>query len=253
MNNIFSPDNDEPPVILVLGATGGIGSEVCRRLSAQGASLVVGARGEDRLRSLARDLNAYAITVDATDSEKVDNFFDRAVEFQGRVDGVVNCVGSILLKPAHCTTDAEWASTIATNLTSAFSTLRAATREMEGNGGSIVLMSSVAASIGLANHEAIAAAKAGINGLVLSAAATYARQGIRVNAVAPGLVRTPLTHLLTENPMMLKASTAMYPLGRIGEAGDVASAIVWLLDRQQSWVTGQIINVDGGMSSVRGR
>ncbi len=254
MNNVFPSGTDEPPVILVLGATGGIGSEVCRRLSAQGVSLVVGARGEDRLKALAKEVGAYAITVDATNSEKVDNFFDRAVEFQGRVDGVVNCVGSILLKPAHCTTDVEWASTIATNLTSAFSTIRAATREMAGNGGgSIVLMSSVAASVGLANHDAIAAAKAGINGLVLSAAATYARQGIRVNAVAPGLVRTPLTELLTENPMMLKASTAMHPLGRIGEAADVASAITWLLDRQQSWVTGQIINVDGGMSSVRAR
>jgi 3-oxoacyl-[acyl-carrier protein] reductase len=253
MNSIFSSNDDEPPVILVLGATGGIGSEVCRRLSAQGASLVVGARGEARLKSLARELGAYAIAVDATDTEKVDNFFDRAVEFQGRVDGVVNCVGSILLKPAHCTTDVEWASTIATNLTSAFATLRAATREMAANGGSIVLMSSVAAGLGLANHDAIAAAKAGVNGLVLSAAATYARQGIRVNAVAPGLVRTPLTGLLTENPIMLKASTAMHPLGRIGEAADVASAITWLLDRQQSWVTGQILNVDGGMSSVRAR
>ena len=91
-------------------------------------------------------------------------------------------------------------------------------------------MSSAAARLGLANHEAIAAAKAGVHGLVLSAAASYASRGIRVNAVAPGLVRTPLTARLTANEASLKASTALHALGRIGEPDDVASAIEWLLD-----------------------
>jgi NAD(P)-dependent dehydrogenase (short-subunit alcohol dehydrogenase family) len=120
-------------------------------------------------------------------------------------------------------------------------------------GGSIVLVSSAAARVGLANHEAIAAAKAGVIGLALSAAATYAPRGIRVNCVAPGLVRTPLTSRITENEAALKGSLAMHALGRIGEASDVASAMEWLLDPAQAWVTGQVIGVDGGLASLRPR
>jgi 3-oxoacyl-[acyl-carrier protein] reductase len=115
----------------------------------------------------------------------------------------------------------------------------------------VVLVSSAAARLGLANHEAIAAAKAGVHGLVLSAAASYAGRGIRVNAVAPGLVRTPLTAGLTENDASLKAATALHALGRIGEPDDVASAIEWLLE--QTWVTGQVLGVDGGLATVRSR
>lgn len=120
-------------------------------------------------------------------------------------------------------------------------------------GGSIVLVSSCAARVGLTNHEAIAAAKAGVIGLTLSAAATYAPRGIRVNCVAPGLVRTPMTARLTVNEASLKASTAMHALGRIGEPADVAAALEWLLSPEQSWVTGQVLGIDGGLSTVRPR
>ncbi len=114
-----------------------------------------------------------------------------------------------------------------------------------------MLVSSAAARVGLANHEAIAAAKAGIEGLVRSAAATYGPAGLRVNAVAPGLTRTPLTERITSNDAAAEASRAMHVLGRLGEPQDVASAIAWLLDPDQSWVTGQVIGVDGGLGAVR--
>ena len=118
-------------------------------------------------------------------------------------------------------------------------------------GGSIVFVSSAAARRGLANHEAIAAAKAGLIGLTLSAAATYARYSIRVNSVAPGLVRTPLTESITRNEAALRHSTSLHALRRIGEPAEVASAIRWLLDPAQSWVTGQVIGVDGGLASIQ--
>ena len=124
---------------------------------------------------------------------------------------------------------------------------------MARGGGSVVLLSTAAARHGLANHEAIAAAKAGLVGLALSAAATYGPRGLRVNCVAPGLVRTPLTERITSNEASLKASVAMHSLGRIGEPEEVASAIAWLLDPEQSWVTGQVLGVDGGLGSVRAR
>src|SRR5262249_40565503 len=166
--------------------------------------------------------------------------------------GVVNCVGSaLLMKPVHLTTDDEWAAALAANLTSAFLTVRAAVRAMTPAGGSVVLVSSAAARLGVPNHEAIAAAKAGVQGLALSAAASYASRGIRVNAVAPGLVRTPLTAGITANDATLKAFTALHALGRIGEPDDVASAIEWLLD--QTWVTGQVLGIDGGLATVPSR
>ena len=105
----------------------------------------------------------------------------------------------------------------------------------------------------LPNHEAIAAAKAGVIGLTLSAAASYAGYGIRVNCVAPGLVKTPLTQRITGNENLLRASIAMHPLQRIGEPADVVSAIAWLADPRNGWITGQILGVDGGLGSVRSR
>jgi NAD(P)-dependent dehydrogenase (short-subunit alcohol dehydrogenase family) len=124
---------------------------------------------------------------------------------------------------------------------------------MRSFGGSVVLMSSAAARIGLANHEAIAAAKAGIIGLTLSAAATYAAQGIRVNAVAPGLIDTPMTKRITSNETSLSASVAMHPLGRIGTPDEVAATIEWLLRPESSWITGQVIGVDGGLGVLKTR
>ena len=124
---------------------------------------------------------------------------------------------------------------------------------MLGTGGAIALVSSAAGRVGLVNHEAIAAVKAGVIGLTLSAAATYAPRGIRVNCVAPGLVRTPMTDRLTSNEAALRASAAMHALGRIGEPQDVASALEWLLSPEQGWVTGQVLGIDGGLASVRPR
>jgi NAD(P)-dependent dehydrogenase (short-subunit alcohol dehydrogenase family) len=192
-------------------------------------------------------------TVEATDPDAIDAVADAAAADLGGLTGITNCVGSILLKPAHLTSTSDWAATLATNLTSAFGCVRTAGRLMKADGGSVVLVSSAAARIGLPNHEAIAAAKAGIIGLVLSAAATYARQKIRFNAVAPGLTRTPLAAGLVASELAEKASVAMHPLGRLGEPEDVARAIAWLLDPQQSWVTAQVIGIDGGLADVKGR
>ncbi len=242
----------EKKVYVIFGGTGGIGSEVARQLAANGAKVVVAARGSDRLDAVPGEIEgAEAHQVDATNIGAVDALIKEIHSSHGRIDGIVNCVGSILLKAAHQTSEEDWRKTLAANLDSAFAVVRAGAKVMRKDGGSIVLMSSAAARVGMPSHEAIAAAKAGVIGLGRSAAATYASKGIRVNIVAPGLVDTPMAAGITGNPLMLKASEAMHPLGRIGRPEEVADVITWLVSGESAWVTGQVIGVDGGLSSVR--
>src|SRR5271157_305806 len=239
---------------LVLGATGGIGSAVCSLLVARGDSVLAAGRDPEKLAYLrANQHGVTAIEADARDPGAVARAVVAAAELTGSLDGVVNCVGSILLKPAHLTSVEEWQATLDVNLSTAFLAVKYGAKALGGRGGSIVLVASAAAQVGLANHEAVAAAKAGVMGLMRSAAATYAAQGVRVNCVAPGLVRTPLTERITASPTAARTSLAMHPLGRLGEPGDVARAIVFLLDPENDWITGQVVGVDGGLGSLKVR
>jgi NAD(P)-dependent dehydrogenase (short-subunit alcohol dehydrogenase family) len=252
MTHSTPPPLGKDHAAVILGAYGGIGSALARRLARRGVSLLVAGRDAGRLAALAGEIGCESHAVDAARPDQVRACMERAVDLFGQIDGIACCAGSVLLKPAHLTSDDDWNDTVAANLTPAFLTVREATRVMtRSGGGSIVLVSSAAARTGLPNHEAIAAAKGGIIGLTLSAAATYGGRGIRVNCVAPGLVRTPLTQRITSSESALKASQAMHALGRVGEADEVAGAIEWLLDPANSWITGQVLGVDGGLGTVR--
>jgi 3-oxoacyl-[acyl-carrier protein] reductase len=235
---------------VIIGAAGGIGSALARRLHRAGASLVLMGRTLESLQQLAGELpGATPRAVDATRPDEL----DAAVTEAGPIHGIVNCAGSLLLKPAHLTTESEWRHTMDANLTTAYATVRAGAKALSSSGGSIVLCSTAAARTGIANHEAIAAAKAGVIGLTLSAAATYAARNIRVNCVAPGLTDTPLAARITSNEAARKASAAMHALGRIGRPEDVASGIAWLLEPDNTWVTGQVLGIDGGLGTLRAR
>ena len=244
------------PHYLITGATGGIGRHLAHRLAASGATLTLASRNLTTLESLAAELPGAPgiLSADLATEAGAAQLAD-ALAARPPVDGCAHLVGSLLLKPAHRTEFAQWRAIQTTNLDSAFLVLKtiASRHQAERRDGSIVLMSSVAATLGLANHEAIAAAKAGIEGLVRAAAASYAGIGLRVNAIAPGLTETPLTAGLLGSEAARNASAAMHPLGRIGTADDQAAAIAFLLSTESAWITGQVLGVDGGLGRLRGR
>lgn len=223
---------------LVIAASSAIGQSVTTLLKNRGDIVFTTARDNHKI--------SPDFQLEATHFDAVLDVFHQT----GPLDGVVNCAGSLLLKNAHNTSFDEFQAAINASLTTSFATVRAAGLTMN-QGGSVVLISSAAALVGLANHEAIAAAKAGIIGLAQSAAATYASNNLRVNVVAPGMINSPLTSSLLSNQLVLNASKAMHALGRIGLPEDVAHAIVFLLNPDNSWITGQVIAVDGGLSRVR--
>lgn len=237
---------------LIMGGSGGIGSELTRRLAAEGAHVVVAGRNEETVPAVADEVGGTAVLLDATDFEAVAEAVARAGEAPGTLAGGANCVGSILLRPAHMTSREDFDETVARNLASSFALVRSLAPVLgRGGGGSLAFLSSAAARVGLPNHEAVAAAKAGVEGLVRAAAASWAGRGVRFNAVAPGLVDTPLAARITSSEKSLEASRRMHPLGRIGEPGEVAEVLAWLLSPRSGWVTGSVVAADGGMAHVR--
>lgn len=228
-------NGSQTPVYVVLGATGLLGSSVSRRLAGSDARLVLAGRDTLKLERLSDELNAPAISLDASRLDHVEAALEQMRRSVGRLDGVVNCVGTAPdPRPITEVSAEEWTEHVDQNLTSAFATVRAAVQVMRETGGAVVLVAAWAARVGVANQEAFSAVKAGIIGLVRAAAAGYASCGLSFNCVAPG-------------PLAALSDRQEVPgIPTVGSADDVASAIVWLLQPEQRWITGQVLGVDGG-------
>jgi NAD(P)-dependent dehydrogenase (short-subunit alcohol dehydrogenase family) len=187
---------------------------------------------------------------DATNYDDLRKAVSDGIKEFGRVDILIHAVGSILLKPLHKTDEKSFRDTLELNLVSPFLSISSVIQQMlKQQSGSVVVISSVAGSKGLMNHEAISAAKGGLESMIRSASVTYAKKGIRLNGVALGLVETSLSEFLTSNELTKKASLSMHPMGRIGKPSDVADAVMYLASDESSWVTGTILPVDGGMKA----
>lgn len=238
------------PIALVSGGAGGLGRAVIQRLNQAGAQCAAVSRYAERLAGSAAAATVVA-DVSTMDGAQVAVAQCRAT--LGLPTVLVHCPGSILLAPAHRTSEAQWRATLAANLDSAFFTLRAWTAAMleEKAAGAAVFVSTVAAQIGVANHEAVAAAKGGIEAMVRSAAATYAAQNLRFNAVATGLMDTPLASGLLRTDALREASAKQYPVGGLGTPEELADLIGWLVGDTARRVTGQVWTVDGGFTAIR--
>ena len=245
------------PIVLITGARGGIGRALVAELVARGGLRIVGvSRQAGELSDLPL---ALAVQADCTTSDGAAEVFAQCQQVFGAAPNLLaHCVGSTLIAPIHRTTDEQWQAVMRTNLDSAaymlrgwVEGLRTRNQTERDQDCSAVFVSSVVSRIGVAQHEAIAAAKGGVEGLVRSAAATYAPQGLRLNAVAPGMTETPMTVGMLKLPAMREGAGKQYPLGGLQTAQQVAQTIAWLLSEQASRITGQVIAVDGGFTTVR--
>lgn len=240
---------DPNDIALVTGARGGIGRALVARLRARG--LRVAAVGRDAA-ALAELPAAARIAADTTTPEGAAAAFAACREQLGAAPSwLAHAVGSTLIAPLHRTRTEAAREVLRVNLESSLWTLQAWIAALDGAPGAAVFASSVVARIGVANHEAIAAAKGGVEALVRGAAATYAAQGLRINAVAPGMTDTPLTEGLLRQPVMRDGAAKQYPLGGVQTADQVAAVMDWLLSPDSARLTGQVIAVDGGFTTVR--
>ena len=237
---------------LIIGGSSDIALHLGEIILGSGRKLTVLARDMDRLTKI-KTLGADIIEGDGLDSKSVEKAIDVAAENgNGKISGAAHLIGSISLKAPHLSDLDFFHEVIQTNLSSAFLALSIFSKKMMKAGESrLVFTSSVAATLGLVNHEAISAAKAGLEGMVRSAAATYARRGLRINAVAPGLTDTRLASQFTESDVVRKMATDMIPIRKISTPSQIASTINWLLTEAPSNLTGEVIHLDGGMSRLR--
>jgi NAD(P)-dependent dehydrogenase (short-subunit alcohol dehydrogenase family) len=236
-------------IALITGASGGIGLALAQQLQAQGIRVAAVGRDAARLEQVPADAR---IAADTTTPEGAALAINSCKELLGAPPSLLaHCVGSTLIAPLHRTKLEAYREVMRVNLDSAVFMLQAWIAALQGEPGAAVFASSVVARIGVANHEAIAAAKGGVEGLVRSAAATYAAQGLRINAVAPGMTETPMTAGMLKLPAMREGASRQYPLGGVQTAEQVASVMAWLLGEGSARITGQIIAVDGGFTTVR--
>ena len=237
---------------LVTGASGGIGAAIARALHAQGASVVLSGTRTDELNRLQAELGERAFTApcNLTVVSEVDALVPKAEAASGAsIDILVNNAGITRDNLVLRMTDQQWDEVIAVNLTAPFKLCRAVLRQMvRKRWGRIVSITSVVGATGNPGQANYAAAKAGINGMSKALASEVATRNITVNCVAPGMITTAMTNQLTENQKA--AVLPRIPVGAMGEAADVAAAVVYLASEEARYVTGSTLHVNGGMAMI---
>ena len=229
--------------ILIVGGSSGIGLSLVNLLLDKGAEVY----NISRIASNDWTGNVQHIGLDV-----LGDMTSLQPQLPEKLDGLVYSVGSINLKPFSRFTEDDFINDYKINVIGAAKVIQQALKSLKNAGASsVVLISSVAARTGMGFHASIAAAKSGVEGLAISLAAELAPQGIRVNVIAPSLTDTPMAQNLLSTPEKKEASAKRHPIGRYGTPEDISNAIAFLLSAESSWITGQVIGVDGGMSKLK--
>lgn len=246
-------------VALVTGASRGIGRAACEQLAAQGARVLAAARSVDSVRSWSQQdarlsERIVPVALDVTDRAAVDRVVDEAIERHERIDVLVNNAGIVDDVPFLDLPEEEFDRILATNLKGAFLAGQAAARQMVkqgphsdgGGAGAIVNMSSINAVFALPDHVAYSVSKGGLAQLTKAMAIALAPHGIRVNAVGPGTIETPLLAGVVKDEAFRKKVLSRTPLGRVGQPEEIAAIVAWLASDEASYVTGTTVYADGG-------
>tara|TARA_B100001173_G_scaffold310825_1_gene326388 strand:+ start:2090 stop:2800 length:711 start_codon:yes stop_codon:yes gene_type:complete len=230
---------------LIFGATGSIGSNLANQLRGTNYDVHLVARNENEVKSLADKLQCNYTIADVLE----DNFIEKVKSEISEIKGIAYCVGSIDLKPLKLIKENDFQKCMKLNLYSAVEIIKEYQESLKKNKGSIVLFSTIAAQRGFTNHSIIASTKAAVEGLTVSLAAEFA-PNIRVNCIAPSLTNSKISQPILKNIPIAEGIARAHPLKRIGEGKDAAALAKFLLTEESSWITGQIIGVDGGRSRL---
>ncbi|MDB9773953.1 SDR family oxidoreductase [bacterium] len=230
---------------LIFGATGSVGSSLAEQLKNSGNDIHLVARNESAVKVIAEKLGCSYTVADVLEDE----FIEKVKSDINDIKGVAYCVGSIDLKPLRMVTEADMNKCMKLNLYSAIEVIKGFQENLKKNKGSVVLFSTVAAQRGFTNHTIIASTKAAVEGLTVTLAAEFA-PNIRVNCIAPSLSKSKIAEPMLKNPAIAEGIAKAHPLKRLGEGKDSAALAKFLITEESSWITGQIIAVDGGRSKL---
>ena len=230
---------------IIFGATGSIGSSLAEKLTNDKADIHLVARNQDEVKSIAERLDCPFTVADVLQ----DGFIDKVKADVPEAKGIAYCIGSIDLKPVRMAKEEDFNKCMKLNLYSAVEAIKGFQDSLRKNKGSIVLFSTAAVHRGFTNHSIIASAKAAVEGLAISLAAEFAPH-IRVNCIAPSLTNSKIAQPMLKNSAIADGIAKAHPLKRIGEGQDSASLAKFLICEDSSWITGQVIAVDGGRSRL---
>jgi len=230
---------------LIFGATGSVGSSLAEQLKNSGNDVHLVARNESEVKAFAEKLDCSYTVADVLE----DGFIEKVKSDINDIKGIAYCVGSIDLKPLRMVTETDMNKCMKLNLYSAIEVIKGFQESLKKNKGSVVLFSTVAAQRGFTNHTIIASAKAAVEGLTVTLAAEFA-PNIRVNCIAPSLSKSKIAEPMLKNPAIAEGIAKAHPLKRLGEGKDSAALAKFLITEDSSWVTGQVIAVDGGRSKL---